>query len=198
MGLLRALTRLVGVIWALALALAGLGIALYCLDGFINLGSVRPDRLLGLPGVRRHVGRFLDQIAASGSTAGLALLGGLGAMLIGVLLLVGVLRSRRQRLVVLERDDANGTLAAKSNPLRSMARALAEQTPGATSVKRPKLALSRRGHRGRLKVTASRARTSDAREVERGLTERLGPISEPFRLKPRVQVRQGERGERVQ
>jgi len=61
---LRALTRLVGTLWMLALALLGLGLALYCFDGFISLGSARRDRLLGLPSVRRHVGHFLGQLAA--------------------------------------------------------------------------------------------------------------------------------------
>jgi hypothetical protein len=197
MVLLRAITRLVGALWMLVLALLGLGIALYCFDALISLGSARPDRLLDLPAVRRHVGHFLDQIASPGPTAGLALLCGLGAMLLGILLLLGTLRSRQQRLAVLEHDTSNGTLAARPRPLGAMARALAEQAPGATSVKRPKLALSRRGSRGRLTVTASRARTSDRREVERVLKERLEPISEPFHLKPRVRVVLGERGERV-
>lgn len=198
MVLMRALARLIGAVWMVVLALLGLGIALYCFDAVITLGPVRPDRLLDLPAVRRHVGRFLDQITAPGATAGLALLCGLGAMVLGVLLLLGTLRSRKQPLVVLEHDPNNGTLAARPHTLRAMARALAEQAPGATSVRKPKLASSRRGRRRRLTVTASRARTSDRRAVERALKERLEPISEPFRLKPRVRVRLGERGERVQ
>ena len=195
---LRALTRLVGMLWMLVLALLGLGVALYCLDGFISLGSARPDRLLGLPSVRRHVGHFLGQLAAPGSTAALALVCGLGAMLIGLLLLLGTLRSSKERLAVLEQDSDGGTLASRPSTLRAMARALAEQAPGATGIKRPKLALSRRGSRGRLTVTASRARTSDRREVERAVKDQLEPLSGPFKLRPRVRVRAGERGERVQ
>ncbi len=194
----KALTRLIGMLWMLALALLGLGIALYCFDGFISLGSARPDRLLGLPSVRRHVGRFLDQIAARGPTAGLALLCALGAMLVGFLLLLGALRTSRQRLAVLEHDGETGTLAARPAALKAMVRALAEQAPGATSVRRPKLALSRHGSRGRLKVAASHARTSDRRDVERAVKDQLEPITGPFSLKPRVRVRLGERGDRVQ
>lgn len=198
MLLLRPLIRLVEMLWMVALALLGLGVGLYCLDGLVGLGSARPDRLLHLPSVRRHVGRFLAQLTTPGSTAVLALGCGIAAMLIGILLFAGVLRSRKQRLAVLEQDADNGTLAARPTVLRAMARALAEQAPGATSVKRPTVALSRRGKRGRLKVTASRARTSDRREVERAITDRLGPISDPFKLKARVRLRVGERGERVQ
>ncbi len=197
MLLLRALTRLIGVLWVLVLALLGLGVALYCLDGLIGLGSARPDRVIDLPGVRRHVGHFLGQLAAPGSTAGLALLCGLGAMLLGLLLLVGTLRSSKQRLAVLDRDSSTGTLAARPRPLRDMSRALAEQASGASSVRRPKLSLSRRGTRGRLKVTASRAETSDRREVERAVKDQLEPLSGPFALRPRVRVRVGREGERA-
>ncbi len=198
MLLLRGLSRLIGTLWMLAVALLGLGVALYCLDGFISLGSGRPDRLLHLSAARRHVGRFLDQIAAPGPTAGLALLCGLGAVLIGLLLLAGVLRSRKERLVVLERDADNGSLAARPRTLGAMCRALAEQASGATSVTRPRFKLSRRGTRGRLKVSASRARSSDPREVEQAIKDRLRPVSDPFDLKPRVRVRLGARGDRVQ
>jgi hypothetical protein len=47
-------------------------------------------------------------------------------------------------------------------------------------------------------MTVSRTRTSDPADVERNVTERLDPISGPFRLTPRVRVRLGERRERVQ
>ncbi len=198
MLLLRTVARVIGMLWTLALALLGLCVAMYCFDGFLSLGSARPDRLLHLPTVRRHVGHFLDQLAAPGSTAGLALVCGLGAMLTGLLLLAGTLRSRRERLVMLDRDAKQGTLAAKPRALTEISRALAEQADGATSVKRPKLNLSRRGTRGRLRVTASRARTSDRREVERAVTDRLAPISEPFGLRPRVRARLGGQGDRVQ
>lgn len=194
---LRAVTRLVGALLMVALALLGLGIALYCFDGFISLGSGRPDRLLGLSGARRHVGHFLNQLAAPGQTAALALLCGLGAMLIGLLLLYGTLRSSKQRLAVLERDAQGGMLAARPSTLRAMAAALAGQAVGATGIKRPKLELSRRGTRGRLGVTASRSPTTDPRDLQRAVKDQLEPISGPFKLRPRVRVRVGERRERV-
>lgn len=195
---LRALTRLAGSLLMLALALLGLGIALYCFDGFISLGSSRPDRLLGLSSFRRHVGRFLNQLAAPGPTAALALVCGLGAMLIGLVLLYGTLRPSRQRLAVLERNADGGTLAARPTTLRAMIAALAGQAVGATGIKRPKLGLSRRGGRGRVTVTASRSETTDARELQRAVKDQLEPISGPFKLTPRVRVRLGQRSERVQ
>jgi hypothetical protein len=198
MALLRALGKTVGVIWMLVLALFGLAVAMYCVDALVGLGSVRPDRLLGLPGVRDHVGRFLDQVAAPGSTAGLALLCGLGAMLLGTLLLIGVVGRRKQRLVVLEQDDRTGVIAARRRPLGEMARALAEPVQGAASVKRPKLSLPRRGMRGTLTVAATRTRTTDPRELTAAIEQAVEPIAGPFGLTARVRVRLGESGDRVQ
>lgn len=198
MVLLRVLARVVGAVWMLVLGLFGLGVAMYCFDAVIRLGSARPDRLLDLPAVRRHVGRFLDQVAAPGSTAGLALLCGLGAMLLGILLWMGVLGRRRQRLAILEQERQTGAIAARPKPLRDMARALAEPARGAASVKRPKLSLSRRGTRGKLTVNATRARSTDPRELKTALEQAVEPITEPFGLKPRVRVRLGEPGRRAQ
>jgi hypothetical protein len=79
-----------------------------------------------------------------------------------------------------------------------MARALAEPTNGATSVKRPKLTLSRRGIGGKLKVDATRTRTADPRELQAALRTAVEPITEPFGLKPQVRVRLGESGKRAQ
>jgi hypothetical protein len=198
MALLRPLARLIGFFWMVVLALFGLAVAMYCVDALVSLGSVRPDRLLHLPNVRDHVGHFLDQLAAPGSTAGLALLCGLGAMLLGILLLIGVLGRRQQRLAILEHDSQTGAIAARRRPLGDMARALAQPTNGATSVKRPKLTLSRRGTGGKLKLNVTRTRTADPRELQAALQTAVEPITEPFGLRPQVRVRLGESGNRAQ
>jgi len=198
MWVLRPLVRLIGVLWMLVLALFGLAVAAYCVDALVSLGSARPDRLLRLPSVRRQVGRFLDQLAAPGSTAGLALLCGLGAMLLGILLLIGVVGRRKQRLVILSQGRKSGAIAARARPLQDMARALAEPTSGATSVRRPRLSLARRGTRGKLKVNATRTRTTDPRELQTAVEKALEPITEPFGLRPRVRIRLGEAGNRAQ
>jgi hypothetical protein len=196
--LLRALIRLLGPAWMIVLALAGLGLAMYCLDGFISLGSVRPDRLLNLPSARRGIGHFLTQVSLPGATAGLALLCGLGAMALGALIILGLLAPRRQRLAILERDASGATVAARPGVLRDMARALAEHTEGATSVKRPRLRLSHRGRGGQLRIRATRARSENHADLTRALEDRLTPISEPFELRPRVSVQVGRPGDRVQ
>lgn len=197
MVLLRGISRVVGALLMVALALLGLGLALYCLDALVSLGSVRPDRLLHLPTVRRDVGNWLHQVAAPGVTAGLALACGLGAMLIGVLLLIGTLRSPRQRLAILDTGD-DGTLAARPRVLRTVAAVLAARADGVTRVRRPRVSLSRRGTRGRLRVVAYRTSSSDAQSVGREIDEELTPVSEPFHLRPRVRLQVAERGDRVQ
>jgi hypothetical protein len=197
MGLLaRALTRLAGVALAIAVALLGLGVALYCFDGAISLGDARPDRLAHLPAARRHVAHFLAQIAAPGTTAGLALVCGLGAMAIGVALIIGLIGPRRPGVAVLRDDGGDGRLAARPGPLRDMARALAGQAEAATGVRRPKLALARRGG-GRLRVIAAHGADGDPAEIRREVRERLEPITEPFGLRTQVAVRAGDAGERV-
>jgi hypothetical protein len=194
----RALARLIGAIWMLVLALLGLGVALYCLDAVIDLGSARPDRIVHLSTVSSHVGRFLARIAAPGTTAALAFVCGLGAMAIGLLLLVGTLRSSRQRLVVLDDDSARGTVAARPRVLGDMSRYLAQQTEGAARGKRPRLSLSRSGRRGRLKLRSTRTRTSDPQAVKQALTDAVAPVSEPFGLTPRVSVSLSDGRGRVQ
>jgi hypothetical protein len=197
MILLRALARVVGSALMLVLALFGLGVAMYCVDALVGLGSARPDRLLDLPGVRDHVGRFLDQVAASGSIARLALLCGLGAMFLGVLLLLGILGRRKRRLVVLEDDGSGGVIAARTTPLQDMARALTEPTRSAESTTRIKLSPTRHGTQGTLRVTATRTSRTDPRELEADVQKAVAPITEPFHLKPRVQLRVGESGSRA-
>jgi hypothetical protein len=198
MLLARTLARLAGAIWIVVIALFGLGVALYCFDALVSLGSVRPDRLVHLSSIGRHVGRFLAQVAAPGTTAALALLCGLGAMAIGVLLLVGTLRSSRRRLAVLDADSTRGTVAARPRVLGDMSRHLAQQTEGSTGVKRPRLSLSRNGRRGRLRVRSTRTRASDPRTVKQALTAAVAPVAEPFGLKARISVKLAEGRGRVQ
>ncbi|MFZ0384913.1 MAG: hypothetical protein WAL22_04570, partial [Solirubrobacteraceae bacterium] len=83
--------------------------------------------------------------------------------------------------VILE-QDRTGAMAARRRPLGDMASALAERVRGATSIKRPKLALSRRGTRGKLKINATRTRATDPRELQAAIEKAIQPVSEPFGL----------------
>jgi hypothetical protein len=189
MLLLKALARLVEVLLMLAVAAVGIGVGLYCLSGLVSLGSARPDRLLHLPTVRRHVGRYLSQIAAPGSTATLALLGGVSAVLLGLALLVGLLGSRRERLLAIESDGERGGLYARPRIVSQMVRRLTETTPGVIAVKRPRVRLRRSGRHGRLKVRAGRGPDPDLATVDDAVHSRLDPFADSLHLRSSVTVR---------
>jgi hypothetical protein len=188
MSALRLITRFVGIVWALVLAALALGIALYCLDGLISLGKGRPDRLLHLVSARKETGHFLAQLQAPGHVAILSLLCGVGAVIVGLLLVKGVLTRPRERLALLERDPA-GDLSARRRPLTQMLRSLGGNPRDVREVSRAKLSLARTGRRGRIALAAVRERGSEQASTERSLEQALDPIAKPFTLKTRIRTR---------
>lgn len=187
--LLKALSRLLEMLLMAAIALLGIGVGLYCLSGLISLGSARPDRLLHLPRVRHAVGHFLVQINSPGPVAVLALICGIGAVVIGLLLLIGMFGTRRERLLTVEHDAERGDLLARPRTISGMVRDVALRTPGVTSAKRPTVRVSRDGRRGRLRVLASRGPDSDGGAVDTALHERIDPIAEGLHLKENLRAR---------
>lgn len=192
--LARALVRLVSFLLLVILAVAGIVLAVFC----IGTGTSGPSlgglaALIDLSTLRDTVGGWLEQLEASGPVAVVAALCGLGAILLGLLLLAGILVPRRERLVTLTSGE-NGTLAARRRPLAQAATALVEQVRGVTEARvrvRP-----RRRSGGRLAVRASRGRPADPDEVRSAVREQLGGLTGPFELKARVDV--PRRGARVQ
>ena len=189
MLLLKAISRLVEVLLMAAIALLGIGVGLYCLSGLISLGSARPDRLLHLPKVRHAVGHFLAQMNAPGPVAVLGLICGIGAVVIGLLLIIGLFGSRRERLLTVEQDAERGDLYARPRTVAQMVRDVTLRTPGVTSVKRPRVRISRGGHHGRIKVLASRGPDSDGATVDTAIHERVDPITEGLNLNGNLRAR---------
>jgi len=192
--LARALVRLLSLLLLVILALAGIVLAVFC----ISIGTSGPS-LGGLAGLadlgalRDAVGGWLTQLEASGSPALVAALSGLGAIVLGLLLLAGLLVPRRERLVILA-GSQSGTLAARRRPLGRAATALVEQVRGVTEARvrvRP-----RRLAGGRMAVRASRSRPADARQVRSAVHEQLRGLTDSFKLKARVDV--PRRGAKVQ
>ncbi len=193
--LARALVRLVSFLLLVILAVAGIVLAVFC----IAAGTTGPSlgklaSILHLASVRNTTGHWLGQLEASGSeVAVIAGLCGLGAILLGLLLLTGLLVPRRERLVTLA-SDRDGTLAARRRPLGQAAQTLVEQVRGVTQARarvRP-----RRRAGGRLRVSASRTRTADPAQVRGAVDEQLRELTDPFTLKARVEV--ARKGARVQ
>jgi hypothetical protein len=192
--LARALVRLVGFVALVALAAAGLALAVFCIGTGTSGPSLgRLAELLHLGSLRGTVGQWLSQLETHGSVAALAGACGIGAMLLGLLLLAGVLVPRRERLVTLSRLES-GTVAARRRPLAQVATALVERERGVTEARVRVRPMRRTG--GRLSVRASRARHADPGQVEAAVGEALGGLTEPFKLKARVDLRrQGARVE---
>jgi|tagenome__1003787_1003787.scaffolds.fasta_scaffold19688207_1 hypothetical protein len=192
--LAHALVRLVSFVLLVVLALAGLTLAVFS----ISTGTSGPSLggladVLSLASLRDTVGSWLAQLEASGSTAAIAAVCGLGAMLLGFVLLLGVLVPRRERLVTLDSGD-QGVLAARRRPLARAATALVEQVRGVSEARvrvRP-----RRRAGGRLVVRTSRARSADPDQVKAAVSEQLRGLTDPFKLKSRIAV--PRRGARVQ
>ncbi len=192
--LARALVRVVSFVLLVILAVAGLALAIFCISsGTRGLSLGRLAHLVDLSSFRDTVGSWLGQLQASGPVAAVAAVCGLGAMLLGLLLLAGILVPRRERLVTLASGE-HGTLAARRRPLAQAATTLVEQVRGVTEARvrvRP-----RRRSGGRLSVRASRVRRADPGETRDAVREQLRGLTDPFELTARVDV--PRRGARVQ
>jgi len=196
MILLRALLRLVTFVLFVVLAVAGLAAAVFSIQG--GTGGLSLPKLAEyaqLPAVRDRTGDLLSAVEASGGVARYSLLAGALAVLLGLLLLVAALVPRRERLVELERGD-DGTLNARRRPLAQAARALVEPARGVTEAK--VRARARRRGGGTLRVRALRTRPAQDAAIRASIAERLQPLTQPFKLKTTVRVREADRGARVQ
>ncbi|MGI8623860.1 MAG: hypothetical protein ACR2NB_10365, partial [Solirubrobacteraceae bacterium] len=120
-GLLALLDRLLAPLLLAVLAVAGAAAAVFCIQGgTATLSLHHLAGLLSLPDLRDAVRDFLDGLEGSGATAIVPLLGGLGAIVLGLALLAGLLVPRRERLVRLEDRPAGPILARR----RALARTL--------------------------------------------------------------------------
>jgi hypothetical protein len=195
--LLRAVARFVVLVLLVALALVGLAAAVFSIQG--------GDSPLSLPGLAEHtrlpeveetVGDYLDQLEADGPLAKISALAGVGAVLAGVLLLLGVLAPRRKRLVIFDNGEA-GRLGARRRTLAGVAEALAEQARGVTQA-RARVRPRGRLRIGRLRVTVSHGRNYQDREVEERVLSAISPLVDSSGLTPQVEARVGKRGARVE
>lgn len=195
--LMRGLTRLVTFALLAILAACGLAIAIFSIGwsrtGDFNLPGLA--RLVHLGDLRHQVGELLHDLAGPGPVAGITVLCGLAALALGLLLLVGALWPRRERLVILDRNE-EGTLAARRRVLGRVVSALAEQTRGVTATK-VKVRPGRRSG-GRLAVRADHSRTQQPEDLRDRTLLALAPLTEAFGLRARVQPRLGQHGRKVE
>lgn len=184
----RGLARLVALILTAALAVAGLAVAVFSIQG--------DSSTLSLPTLAHHAqlddllgdaGDFLTALEADGPIAKIAALAGAGAVLLGLLLLFGVLARRRERLIVMRRD-ADGTVAARPRALGHAAATLAEQSRDVLDVK-ARTGARRRRTGGRLRLTVHLGRSTDGAAVTAAIRDRLQALTGGFSLRLRVRGR---------
>lgn len=195
MILLRTLVRLVAFVLLVVLAVVGLAVAVCCVHtGTQSLSLSWLARQVHLPQLRDQVGSLLATVEAHGPTALLTALAGVAAILLGLLLLVGVLGRRRERVVTLA-DGADGRLDARRRPLAQVAAALVEQVRGVTTARAKVRSRRRRG--ARVRLVAARTSTADPADVQRDAGDALADLNGAFALRTRVRTELGDRGSRV-
>ena len=195
-SLLRILAALVGFLVLVVLAVGGFGVALFCLrGGEATLSLPHLAELLSLDQLRDTVGPWLESLEATGPVAVLAALCGLGAMLLGVGLIVGALVPGRERLLIIDSSD-RGRIAARRRAAASALAALAER-PRETVSARGRVRPNRRRKGGRATLRLTQSAGLDERPVavqSRADLERLG---EAMSLRLRARTRRPRRGGRV-
>jgi hypothetical protein len=192
----RLIARLIALVLSATLAVAGLAVAVFSVQGrtsFLSLPSLA--RHLRLDDLRVSAGILLADLQAGGPVAKVAALAGAGAVVFGVLLLFGVLARGRERLVVLRSDDA-GTVAARARALGQAAVTLGEQSRDVLRAK-AKATPKRHGTGGRLRLTAYHAQSSDGTGTATVSRDRVRALAESFSLGVRVRSRVPRRGARV-
>ncbi|MGI8749750.1 MAG: hypothetical protein ACR2J6_04245 [Thermoleophilaceae bacterium] len=196
MIVLRALVRVLGLLLVVALALIGAAVAIFSIQGG-DTGLSMPvlADLVGLPRLGASLDGLRAELEASGPIAVLSALGGLAAILLGVLLVCGAITPRRPRSFTLD-DGGEGKISARRRPLSQLATALALRAGGVTSAKVRARPGRRRG--GVLKITAERTRRSSDSEVRSGLQDAVAPLAGALGAKTRAKTSIAERGARVQ
>jgi hypothetical protein len=195
MILLRALARLVSFLLLAAIAVAGLAVAVFSIEGGgtgLSIPGLAHD--VHLPQLRHRAGGLLAQLEAPGGVALLSLLAGVAVVAVGLLLLAGALVPRRERLVQLDSGE-HGDLSARRAALAQVARALVEPVRGVSRLK-VRVRASRSGG-GRLKVRADRPPATPEAELDAEMTERLTALTEPFELTAHVSSRVASGAENV-
>jgi len=194
--LARILTRLVGVLLFVVLAAAGLAAAVFCIQGghgTLSLPGLASD--LHLTVARANVGRFLHRLQAPGPPAVVSALCGLGAVVLGVVLLIGSLVMTRERLLVLARGE-NGVIAVRRRALAQAAAALAEQPRMVLDAKaRARPWRRRTGGWLRVRVRGGEAQGPTDGDVIPAVRGALAPLTDslPLRVRVSAKMRQAAR-----
>jgi hypothetical protein len=189
----RGLARLLAALLAGALAVGGLAVALFSIQGgSATLSLPALAGRLHLGDLQVTVGMWLADLQADGPVARVAALAGAGAVALGVLLLFGVLARRRERLLVMRSDD-DGTIAARPRAVGQAAVALGEQSRDVLRAT-DRTTARRRGVGGRLRLTIYHAPSTDGAGTTAAGRVRIQGLADAFSLRADVRGRAPRRG----
>ena len=191
----RVLARLLALPIFVVLALLGAAVAISSIRGgsgaFTFAGLAE---LLSLSSLRDSIESLLGAVEASGPVAIYSALAGLGAALLGAILLLGALVRPNERLFEADVSD-EGRISAKPRPrLAAAATELTRRTDGVTGARTTARA-SRSG--GRLQVVATH-RGQDRGELESRIAAATSRLRSSFGLKTRIRTEEGGKGSRVE
>lgn len=192
----RGLARVIALALSTALAVVGLAVALFSIQG--GSSTVSLPSLVGyvrLDDLHAAIGVFLADLEGEGPIAKVAALAGTGAVLVGLLLVFGVLGRRRERRIMIRNDD-EGTVAARPRAISQAAVAITEQLRDALRAT-ARTSARRRGNGGRLRLTVYHAQAADRAGVTAASRDRVQALTEAFALRLRARGRLPRRGARL-
>ncbi len=191
-----ALAALVGYLLLGVLAVAGIGVAIFCAQGGTeSLSPAHLAELLSLGELRDTMGPWLAGLEGEGASAIVAALCGAGAILLGLFLLFGALVPRRDRLYLIE-EGPSGRLTARRRALAAALAHLAERPRDVLGAK-VRVRPNRRRPGGRARFSLLRSRSEDRSERAAEAAADLEHLENELALRPRVRSRVPRRGGRV-
>jgi hypothetical protein len=195
-ALSRLLAAAVGALLLVAVAIAGIGVAIFCIGGGDGgLSPAHAASLLSLADLRDELGTWFGRLEASGPAALVAALCGAGAILLGLALIVGALVPRRERLLRIERSE-DGGISARRRAAAAAVATLAERPRDVLGAK-ARIRPDRRGEGGRASVVLTRTRREDGTAEAAAERADLDRLLAGLSLRGRFRDRAPRRGGRV-
>ncbi|MDO9407982.1 DUF6286 domain-containing protein [Patulibacter sp.] len=176
----RGLNRLLALIVLPLLGLVALAFAVAAIAGESSARSLADSTRL--TDAWAEVGTFLQETAPRGETV--VVLAGVGAILVGLIVLIAALAPTRDRELHLK--DGDPDLGIRRRALRGALQSRTGRVRGVTGVS-VRLKPRRRKVGGTVRVRATRTPRGDAKAIDATYTERMAPISDAFGLRTKVQ-----------
>jgi hypothetical protein len=190
-ALFQRLTNLLAFLLLVALSLVALAAAVFEIQGdHDTLSLPQLADWFTLPSFRDTVGGYLHSLETSSSVLGVSVAAGIGAMIVGLLLLAGLLVPRRERLATLA-EEQSGRTSARRRALRQAATILARRVDGVERVDTRARSRRRGGATVRLRVRRlpGADRGSVREEIQRTVTPPIESSGQGMRARVRVRRR---------